>query len=118
MGRLRTLPPRIETLSPRLVRPETRDARRVAEAPWRRWYSTARWQQLRLRIAEREGWRCRQTGVRLVDGRTRPDALVVDHVRPHRGDEALFWDETNLQAVSKAWHDAEKQRRERREGVV
>ncbi len=34
---------------------------------------------------------------------------VVDHVRPHRGGPDLFWDEDNLQAVSKAYHDRVKQ---------
>lgn len=31
-------------------------------------------------------------------GRVTP-ARVVDHVKPHRGDEALFWDENNWQAL-------------------
>lgn len=26
-------------------------------------------------------------------------ARVVDHIRPHRGDETLFWDEANWQAL-------------------
>jgi 5-methylcytosine-specific restriction protein A len=26
-------------------------------------------------------------------------AVQVDHVEPHRGDQALFWDETNWQAL-------------------
>lgn len=30
---------------------------------------------------------------------------VVDHIRPHRGDQTLFWAEWNLQAISKADHD-------------
>jgi len=30
---------------------------------------------------------------------------VVDHIRPHRGDQTLFWAEWNLQAISKAAHD-------------
>jgi 5-methylcytosine-specific restriction enzyme A len=35
--------------------------------------------------------------------------LVCDHIKPHRGDEALFWDETNLQTICKSCHDTLKQ---------
>jgi 5-methylcytosine-specific restriction protein A len=40
-------------------------------------------------------------------------ATVVDHIKPHRGDQALFWDQTNWQALCKPHHDGEKQREER-----
>lgn len=33
-------------------------------------------------------------------------ATVVDHIIPHRGDEALFWDEGNWQALCKPCHDS------------
>ncbi|CAK7037189.1 HNH endonuclease signature motif containing protein [Tissierella sp.] len=33
------------------------------------------------------------------------DAMVVDHVVPHRGNDKLFWDETNWQALCKSCHD-------------
>jgi len=32
-------------------------------------------------------------------------ATVVDHIIPHRGDERLFWDETNWQPLCKQCHD-------------
>ena len=32
-------------------------------------------------------------------------ATVVDHIRPHRGDPALFWDQSNWQALCKPCHD-------------
>ncbi len=32
-------------------------------------------------------------------------ATVVDHVIPHRGDERLFWDQNNWQALCKHHHD-------------
>ena len=38
------------------------------------------------------------------DGRITP-AEVVDHRIPHRGDERLFWDPSNHQAMSKPCHD-------------
>jgi 5-methylcytosine-specific restriction endonuclease McrA len=37
-------------------------------------------------------------------------AAVVDHIKPHRGDAALFWDVTNWQALCKQHHDSDKQR--------
>jgi 5-methylcytosine-specific restriction protein A len=32
-------------------------------------------------------------------------ARVVDHIRPHRGDEQLFWDQDNWQPLCKKCHD-------------
>lgn len=32
-------------------------------------------------------------------------AEVVDHIKPHRGDPVLFWDESNWQALCKRCHD-------------
>lgn len=32
-------------------------------------------------------------------------ATVVDHIIPHRGDQQIFWDESNWQAMSKPCHD-------------
>ncbi len=46
---------------------------------------------------------CTRTGQLLL-------ATVVDHRTPHRGDSALFWDEANWQAMSKAHHDAKTAR--------
>lgn len=40
-------------------------------------------------------------------------ATVVDHKVPHRGDERLFWDAGNWQAMCKAHHDGAKQAEER-----
>ena len=37
-------------------------------------------------------------------GRLTP-AIVVDHILPHRGDERLFWDESNWQPLCKRCHD-------------
>nr|WP_245411976.1 HNH endonuclease [Methylocella silvestris] len=44
-------------------------------------------------------------------------AEVVDHVRPHRGDLQLFWDEANWQSLCAPCHDRDKQSAERR-GVL
>ena len=40
-------------------------------------------------------------------------ATVVDHKVPHRGDQTLFWDSSNWQALCKAHHDGAKQREDR-----
>jgi len=32
-------------------------------------------------------------------------ATVVDHIVPHRGDQKLFWDQTNWQPLCKKCHD-------------
>ena len=33
------------------------------------------------------------------------EATVVDHIVPHRGDQKLFWDESNWQPLCKPCHD-------------
>lgn len=37
-------------------------------------------------------------------------ATVVDHVLPHRGDQALFWNQNNWQSMCKPDHDAKTMR--------
>lgn len=32
-------------------------------------------------------------------------ATVVDHIKPHRGDKVLFWNESNWQPLCKKCHD-------------
>ena len=41
-------------------------------------------------------------------------ATVVDHIKPHRGNELLFYDARNLQSLCKLHHDSTKQREEKR----
>ncbi|MBL4928784.1 HNH endonuclease signature motif containing protein [Fuscibacter oryzae] len=41
-------------------------------------------------------------------------ATVVDHIKPHKGDNAIFWDRTNWQALCRHHHNSTKQRLERR----
>ncbi|UWQ77366.1 HNH endonuclease [Leisingera sp. M658] len=91
-----------------------RSQQRDVEQPWRAWYKTARWQKLRLKILIRDGWRCQETGERLSGKYPSQNSPVVDHKRPHRGDPDLFWDERNLQSVSKSYHDGVKQSIEKR----
>ncbi|GEP09272.1 hypothetical protein MGN01_11170 [Methylobacterium gnaphalii] len=41
-------------------------------------------------------------------------ASVVHHRRPHRGNQVLFWDRTNWEALCKPCHDGPAQREEQR----
>ncbi len=40
-------------------------------------------------------------------------ATVVDHIKPHKGDETLFHNPDNLQSLCKRCHDSVKQRMEK-----
>ncbi|WP_159990826.1 HNH endonuclease [Pelistega ratti] len=40
------------------------------------------------------------------------EAKVVDHIVPHQGDQKLFWDQKNWQALCKSCHSSVKQREE------
>ena len=40
-------------------------------------------------------------------------ATVVDHVKPHQGDEELFWDVSNWQALCASCHSSHKQTQEK-----
>ena len=44
----------------------------------------------------------------------RSRAAHVDHIRPHRGDQRLFWDRTNWQPLCQQHHNRDKQQLERR----
>lgn len=76
---------------------------------WRKWYNTTRWRKLRWSVLVRDRFTCRMCG--RTEGNT--SKLVCDHTKPHRGNETLFWDESNLAAVCKPCHDGAKQRMER-----
>lgn len=39
-------------------------------------------------------------------------AEVVDHIKPHKGDQKLFWDVKNWQSLCKHCHDSIKKREE------
>lgn len=78
-----------------------RRADRVASVPSPSRVYGRRWQALRLAyLAQHPLCEC---------GCEMP-ATVVDHRYPHRGDPALFWAWSNLQAMSKPCHDAKTAR--------
>lgn len=41
------------------------------------------------------------------------EATIADHIKPHKGDESLFFDNNNLQSLCKECHDSDKQALER-----
>lgn len=75
--------------------------------PWRHLYSTKRWHRLRWHQLQAEPL-CRYCAAM---GRTTA-ATVVDHITPHKGDEALFFGGA-LQSLCKGCHDSAKQRLEK-----
>lgn len=90
---------------------QQRSQRRDATQPWRAWYKTARWQKLRWSVLVRDLFTCQRPQCHRIEPNT--SLLVADHKVAHRGDERLFWDETNLQCICKSCHDGDKQREER-----
>lgn len=79
--------------------------RRDDTLPWRAWYKTARWQKLRWSVLVRDRFTCRECGRITAD----TSQLVADHKQPHRGNEELFWDPSNIQCLCKPCHDSVKQ---------
>ena len=114
MARLSKLQPSLLRLGPALSRASRADAhssvQRVRNEPWRKWYKTARWRALRIKVFTRDLFTCQQVGCGRLEGNT--SLLVCDHIKPHRGSELLFWDEGNLQTMCKPCHDTLKQQAE------
>lgn len=117
MGRLKALRPAIRALAPRIgfVEGDARaaDRSRNVMAPSRAWYKTKRWQDLRLQVFVRDGYKCQRTGVLCVGRYPAPNSPVANHIRPHKGDARLFWDMGNIETVTKAVHDSLIQAEER-----
>src|SRR5690242_18905492 len=97
--------PRLKMLQPRVALPTKQPLTRPTADG--RGYNY-RWQQARLRFLQHNPLcvMCERDG--LVTA-----ADVVDHVTPHRGDQALFWDEANWQALCAHHHSSDKQREEK-----
>ncbi|WP_428414512.1 HNH endonuclease [Pararhizobium sp.] len=122
MARLTRLPSRLTALPPRLgaapaaTRKEAEAIRlreRDKDKPWRKWYYTQRWKDLRKAVLERDAYTCRRTGIICVGKHPSPNSPVADHIVAHNGDPELFWDINNVQTVSKGYHDTQKQSQER-----
>lgn len=112
MGRLTTLKSPLSSLRPSVAwmpQGEQERDRHRANLSWRKWYNTTRWRKLRWAILVRDTFTCQLCGK--LEGKT--SQLVADHRRPHRGDEAKFWDASNIWTVCKPCHDSVKQKEER-----
>jgi len=81
-------------------------------APWKAWYKTKRWRDLKDQVHIRDNYTCQRTGQLCAGKYPAPDSPVANHKRPHRGNPALFWDESNIETVTKAVHDSTIQREE------
>ena len=73
-----------------------------------KWYRSKRWAKVRAQqLAQQPYCQCpHHKGQRVK-------AEVVDHITPHRGDERLFWNTSNLQSMTKQCHDSFKQSQEK-----
>lgn len=112
MTRLQTVRPRITSIPSRLQSVTPGSWRADKSSSTQRGYGY-RWQRAR------EGY-LRQHPLCVMcesEGRVTA-ATVVDHVIPHRGDKALFWDRTNWQSLCAAHHSGEKQRMESGSGIA
>jgi hypothetical protein len=76
------------------------DQRSPEAAKYRRLYNTARWRALRKAQLQDQPLceRCKAKGFIVA-------ATVVNHRKPHKGDEALFWTTDNLLSVCQPCHD-------------
>lgn len=117
MGKLKSLPPIVAALKPRLgFAPgdqKGQDQHRTMMAPWRAWYNTERWRKLRMQVFVRDHFVCQRSGAVCVGRYPAPNSPVANHKVPHRGDPALFWDPNNIETVTKEVHDSLIQSEER-----
>ncbi len=112
MPKIKTLKPLVSTMKPRLgytignerERSQCRDRTQA----WRAWYKTSKWQKLRWSVLTRDLFTCQMCGK--MEANT--SQLVSDHIKPHRGNEALFWDRDNLQCLCTNCHNSAKQKEE------
>jgi 5-methylcytosine-specific restriction endonuclease McrA len=117
--KLSSLTPRLKPFGSRVAAPSRQEAEaerfkeRDRNIGWRKWYSTARWQKLRQEVWIRDNYTCQKTGILCIGKYPADNSPVADHIVAHRGGEQLFWDPINLQTVSKAYHDSQKQKQER-----
>jgi 5-methylcytosine-specific restriction protein A len=109
---LSTKPPRLGYLPNDVV---AADLSRNRMSPWRQWYKTKRWQQLRHEVFLRDAYRCQRSGDLAIGRYPAPHSPVANHKIPHRGDPVLFWDINNIETVTKAVHDSLIQSEERKQ---
>lgn len=89
------------------------DQRSAAAKRYRRWYKTARWQ--RMREAQLSA---HPLCVYCLEREEVTAADTVDHIKPHRGDDALMWDAENLQSLCASCHSSRGQREDLGQRVI
>ena len=108
MGRLKASAPRVASAAGRIsAAPNDRMGRKSAR---QRGYDS-RWDKARKTFLASRPW-C----VMCAQQERRTPATDVDHIKPHRGDQALFWDRANWQPLCAPHHRSTKQRMEHRGG--
>lgn len=106
--KLTMLKPRLATLNTSRIAELKTGARAKGAGSTARGYNY-KWQQARERFLKANPLCCycyRNERVSI--------ATIVDHIIPHRGDQALFWDESNWQPLCKPCHDSVKAKEEGR----
>lgn len=85
------------------------DYRSPEAIEWRKLYKSKAWRKGRLVFLAQHPLceRCQAKG-RITA------ASVVNHRKPHKGDEVLFFSQANWEALCKPHHDADVQQEERR----
>lgn len=110
MPRLKTLGSRVKTLGDRMPTVNPDSWRTSKQTAAQRGYGY-RWQKAR------EVWLSQHPLCVYCERQGRVTAgAVVDHIKPHRGDQDLFWDQRNWQTLCKPCHDTVKQAEEAAEG--
>jgi 5-methylcytosine-specific restriction protein A len=115
MAKLKTLRPPVGMMRPSVAfvpQGEQQRDRARSKSEVREWYNSVRWKALRRRVFKRDSYTCQRTGELLTGKAPAPNSPVANHKIPHQGSAALFWDETNIETVSKAYHDSVIQREE------
>lgn len=112
MARLKTLSPRVRTDSARLKISAgvSGSARQVKGNS-----STARGYGYRWQKARAHYLAAHPLCAMCSTEQSPVPATVVDHIKPHGGDEVLFWDTANWQPLCKHCHDSRKQKQERKQ---
>ena len=65
----------------------------------RKWYYTERWKALRRQVMLDQHYTCAEPGCAHVEL-----SLDIDHIEPHRGDPAKFWNRANLRGLCHSCH--------------
>ncbi|MBC3411292.1 MULTISPECIES: HNH endonuclease [Pseudomonas] len=104
---------RLKTLSPRIKEGAGLRLKVVTPGSWRSGMtSTQRGYDYRWQKARDRHLRANPLCVYCAKVGKTAAASVVDHIIPHRGDQALFWDEGNWQSLCGPCHSSVKQAEE------